>query len=134
MATLRKATWTAAILCAVPTIILCGLLLFAGDRLFVLLLGHAAAMPRAATLILIVLLVANLVQNVGSCLLLHTGFFHDLARISTFLVVAMAVMTAIVIACGADVVGFIGGYAAVYVVGAALYIVHMKLKVFRLRS
>jgi O-antigen/teichoic acid export membrane protein len=134
MATLRKATWTAAFLCAVPTMILCALLLFAGDRLFVLLLGHAATMPRAATLILIVLLVANLVQNVGSCLLLHTGFFHDLARISTFLVVAMAVMTAIVIACGADVVGFIGGYAAVYVVGAALYIIRMRLKVFRPRS
>jgi len=129
--TLKKATWTAAILCAIPTLFLCGLLLFAGDRLFALLLGNAATIPRAATWILVVLLLANLVQNVGSCLLLHTGFFRDLARIATFLVAAMAAMTAIVIASGVDVVGFIGGYAAVYVVGAALYIVHMRLKIFR---
>jgi O-antigen/teichoic acid export membrane protein len=128
--TLKKATWTAAILCAVPTFALCAVLLFAGDRLFALLLGHAATMPREATLILIVLLLANLVQNVASCLLLHTGFFREIARVATFLVVAMAAMTAIVIASGADVVGFIGGYAAVYVIGAALYIFDAMRKIF----
>ena len=130
ISTLKKATWTAAILCAIPTFVLCALLLFAGDRLFALLLGHAATMPRAATLILIVLLLANLAQNVASNLLLHTGFFHEIARIATVVVVAMAVMTAIVIAAGCTIVGFIGGYAAVYVVGAALYIASIRKKVF----
>lgn len=129
--TLKKATWTAAILCAIPTFALCGVLLFAGDRLFALLLGHAAQMPSGATPILIVLLLANLAQNVASNLLLHTGFFREIARVVTVLVVAMAAMTAIVIAVGAGVVGFIGGYAAVYVAGAALYVTYMVQKIFR---
>jgi O-antigen/teichoic acid export membrane protein len=129
--TLKKATWTAAILCAIPTFALCALLLFDGDRLFALLLGHAATMPHAATLILVVLLLANLGQNVASCLLLHTGFFREIARVATFLVVAMAVMTAVAIACGADIVSFIGGYAAVYVMGAGLYIAYVMRKIFR---
>jgi hypothetical protein len=63
-------------------------------------------------------------------LLLHTGFFRELARVASVLVVAMAAMTAIVIACGGGIVSFIAGYAAVYVVGAALYIFHIARKVF----
>jgi O-antigen/teichoic acid export membrane protein len=131
MATLKRATWTAAILCAIPTLILCAALIVAGDRIFALLLGHAASVPAAATPILVVLLIANLAQNVASCLLLHTGFFRELARVVTVMVGAMAIMTAIVIAAGAGIVGFIGGYAAAYVVGAALYIAYLMQKIFR---
>jgi O-antigen/teichoic acid export membrane protein len=130
VASLKKATWMAALLCAVPTFALCALLLFAGDRLFAFLLGHAATMPSAATPILIMLLVANMAQNVASNLLLHTGFFRELARVASVLVVAMAAMTAIVIACGGGIVSFIAGYGVVYVVGAALYIFHIARKVF----
>lgn len=130
LVTLKKATWTAAILCAVPTFALCGVLLVAGDWLFALLLGHAATVPRAATPILIVLLLANLAQNVASCLLLHTGFFHEIARVATFLVISMTAMTIIVIVSGVDIVGFIGGYAAVYVVGAALYVRDVVRRIF----
>ena len=54
--TLKRATLIATVLCAVPTIALCALLLFAGNRLFALLLGQAATVPPAATLILVVLL------------------------------------------------------------------------------
>jgi O-antigen/teichoic acid export membrane protein len=122
-ATLKRATLIATVLCAVPTLALCALLLFAGDRLFALLLGHAAIIPPGATLILIVLLLANLAQNVASCLLLHTGFFREIARVASFLVAAMAAMTALVLLSGLDIVSFIGGYAAVYVMGAALYVV-----------
>jgi O-antigen/teichoic acid export membrane protein len=131
MATLKKATWTAAILCAIPTLLLCGALMVAGDRIFNLLLGHAASVPAAATPILVVLLIANLAQNVASCLLLHTGFFHELARVVTVTLGAMAIMTVIVIASGTGIVGFIGGYAAAYVVGAALYIAYVRQKIFR---
>jgi O-antigen/teichoic acid export membrane protein len=130
LATLKKATWTAAFLCAVPTFTLCAILFVAGDWLFALLLGHAATVPRTATLILIVLLLANLAQNVASCLLLHTGFFHDIARVATFLVISMAAMTIVVIVSGASIVGFIGGYAAVYVVGAALYVIYTVHRIF----
>jgi len=129
--TLKRATWTAAILCAIPTLALCGLLLLAGDRLFALLLGKAATIPPAATLILVVLLIANLAQNVASNLLLHTGFFREIARVASFLVAAMAVMTAIVLVLKLDIVGFIGGYAAVYVAGAALYVGYVVRGPFR---
>ena len=130
-AMLKKATLTAFVLCAIPTFALCALLLVAGDRLFVLLLGHAATVPPAATYVLVVLLLANLAQNVASNLLLHTGFFREIARVATFLVAAMAAMTLIAVAARVDIVGFIGGYAAVYVAGAALYIAYVWRGPFR---
>lgn len=130
-AMLKKATLTAFVLCAIPTFALCALLLIAGDRLFALLLGHAATVPPAATYVLVVLLLANLAQNVASNLLLHTGFFREIARVATFLVAAMAAMTLIAITAGVDIVGFIGGYAAVYVAGAALYIAYVWRGPFR---
>jgi O-antigen/teichoic acid export membrane protein len=132
--TLKRATLIATVLCAVPTLALCALLLFAGDRLFALLLGQAATVPPAATMILIVLLLANLAQNVASCLLLHTGFFREIARVASFLVVAMAGMTALVLLTGLDIVGFIGGYAAVYVMGAVLYVVYVLRGPIRIAS
>ncbi len=130
--TLKRATWTAAVLCAIPTFALCAVLLVAGDRLFALLLGKAATVPPAAISILVVLLLANLAQNVASNLLLHTGFFRELARVASFLIVAMAAMTGVVLAAGADIVGFIGGYAAVYVAGGALYIGYVLRGPFRI--
>jgi O-antigen/teichoic acid export membrane protein len=133
-ATLKKATLTATILCAIPTVALCALLLLAGDRLFALLLGPAATIPPAVTPILVVLLVANMAQNVASCLLQHTGFFHEIARIATVLVVAMAAMSAIVLITGLDIVGFIGAYTAVYVAGAMLYIAYVVRRPFRIAA
>ena len=132
--TLKKATLTAAALIALPTIALCVLLLFAGDELFALLLGQAATVPRAAIVILVVLLLANMAQNVASCLLLHTGFFREIARVASFLVVAMAVATAMVLAAGLDITGFLAGYTVVYVAGAALYLYYVVRRPFRLAA
>jgi len=132
--TLKRATLTASILCAIPTAILCAALLLAGDRLFALLLGHAATVPPAAVFILIVLLIANMAQNVASCLLLHTGFFRQIARVATFLVLAMAAMTGIVLAAGLTITGFLGGYTLVYVAGAALYIAYVMRGPFRIAA
>jgi O-antigen/teichoic acid export membrane protein len=131
-ATLKKATLTSAILCAIPTLALCVLLLTAGDRLFAVLLDHAATIPHEATLILVVLLLANLAQNVASNLLLHTGFFREIARVATFLVVAMAGMTGVVLMAGLDIVGFIGGFTVVYIAGAVLYIAYVLRGPFRI--
>jgi O-antigen/teichoic acid export membrane protein len=130
MVTLKKATWMAATLCAIPTLALCVALAVAGDRIFALLLGHAASVPAAAMPILVVLLIANLAQNVAGSLLLHTGFFHELARAVTLTLGAMAIMTAILVVSGAGIIGFIGGYAAAYVVGSAIYVTCMKQKIF----
>jgi O-antigen/teichoic acid export membrane protein len=129
--TLKKATLTAAVLCAIPTFIICLLLLAAGDRLFALLLGGSATVPREATYILVVLLIANLVQNVANSLLLHLGFFHEMARVATFLVIAMAAMTGVVLVAHLDITGFIAGYAVVYLAGAALYIAYVFRGPFR---
>ena len=128
--TLRKATWTATILCAAPTLVLCVLLLVAGDRFFGLLLGHAATMPREVNVIIVILLVANLAQCVASTLLVCTGFFREMARVAIVMVAATAAMTAIVLAGKANIVTFIAGYAGVYVLGAALYIWYVKRKIF----
>jgi len=129
--TLKRATLTAFILCAVPTFALCAVLLTVGDRLFALLLGHVVTIPPMATKLLVLLLIANLAQNVASNLLLHTGFFREIARIATFLIVAMAAMTLVAIGTGAGIAGFIGGYTAVYVAGAALYVVTLWRGPFR---
>jgi O-antigen/teichoic acid export membrane protein len=133
-ATLKKATLTAAALVALPTAALCALLLLAGDRLFALLLGHAATVPSAAMVILVMLLLANMAQNVASCLLLHTGFFREIARVASFLVAAMAAMTALVLGAGLDITGFLAGYAVVYVAGAALYLYYVVRQPFRLAA
>jgi O-antigen/teichoic acid export membrane protein len=133
-ATLKKATLTSAVLCAIPTLALCVVLLVAGDRLFAVLLDHAATIPHEATLILVVLLLANLAQNVASNLLLHTGFFREIARVASFLVVAMAAMTGIVLALRLDIVGFIGGYTVIYIAGAVLYIAYVLRGPFRIAA
>jgi hypothetical protein len=122
---LKRATLTAAVLIALPTAALCVLLFTAGDKLFALLLGHAATVPSTAVLILVVLLLANMAQNVASCLLQHTGFFREMAHTATFLVVAMAAMTTAVLAAGLDITGFLAGYAVVYIAGAALFTIHL---------
>jgi O-antigen/teichoic acid export membrane protein len=133
-ATLKKATLTAAFLVALPTLALCALLLAAGDQLFALLLGHAATVPRVAVFILVALLLANMVQNIASNLLLHTGFFREIARVASFLVAAMAAMTSIVLAAGLDISGFLAGYALVYAAGAALYIMYVMRCPFRVAA
>ena len=133
-ATLKKATLMATVLCTVPTVALCALLWFAGDRVFALLLGPAAIVPASVTPILIVLLSANMIQNVASCLLQHTGFFREIARVATFMVVAMAAMTAVVYFAHSDIVGFIGAYATVYVAGAVLYTAYVVRKPFRIAA
>lgn len=89
---------------------------------------------EGAARILLVLLLANLAQNVASCLLLHTGFFREIARVASYLVVAMAGMTALVLLSGLDIVGFIRGYAAVYVMGAVLYVVYVLRGPIRIAS
>ena len=133
-ATLKRATLTAAVLTALPTVALCALLLLAGDRLFALLLGHAATVPSAAVVILVVLLIANMAQNVASCLLLHTGFFREIARVASFLVAAMAAMTTLVLLTGLDITGFLAGYAVVYVAGAALYLYYVVRQPLRVAA
>jgi O-antigen/teichoic acid export membrane protein len=118
VAKLLRTTLIAAGLCCIPAAFACTLLIFAAQPLFVLLLRSAATVPPAITPILVVLLMANLVQMVSQSLLLHTGYFREIGRISATVAVAMIVATAWSVAAKFDIVGFLAAYAAVYSAGA----------------
>lgn len=111
---LIKATLIATAFSSLPALALCGLLLFAGDRLFQVLLGSAATMPPATVPILIVLLLANLAQTVANSVLLHTGYFRQLAVIAAGLALALTLMTMAAVVLQTDIVGYLWGYALVF--------------------
>lgn len=113
---LIRATLMAAALCCIPALIISGLLFFASDRFFAFLLGPAATMPAALTPVLIALLLANLAQTVSNSLLLHTGYFRQLAFIAGGMALAMTLMTAIAFTMRLDIVGYLAAYAAVFAV------------------
>jgi hypothetical protein len=116
--TMVRATWLAAALCSVPAIAVCCVLIFAADKIFAVLLGPAATMPPATTPILIMLLLGNLAQMVSHSVLVHTGFFKEVARISFCVVAALTAVAAIAVLAHLDIVQFLNAYAAVYTCGA----------------
>jgi hypothetical protein len=116
--TMIRATWLAAGLCSIPAIAVCVVLIFAGAKVFAVLLGPAAVMPPATTPILIMLLLGNLAQMVSHSVLVHTGFFKEVARISFIVLVALTAAAAFVIYAHCDIVQFLNAYAAVYACGA----------------
>lgn len=116
--TLVRATLLAAALCAIPAAIISLILVFGAERLFGLLLGHAATMPPAITPILILMLTANLVKMVTQSVLVHNGYFKDVARIGVGVAAAMTGLGAYAIFNHLDIVSFLQGYASVYACGA----------------
>ena len=123
--TLVRATLLAAALCSIPAAIACGILIFAADKIFAILLGSAATMPPATTPILIVLLIANLTQMVTNSVLVHNGYFKEVARIGIGVVAAMTGVAAITVIGHLDIVQFLEAYAAVYACGAIAAVVLM---------
>ena len=113
-----RATWLAAALCAIPAAGVSGILLLAGAKVFAILLGPAAVMPSAATPIIIMLLFGNLAQMVSHSVLVHTGFFRDIARISFAVAAALTVTAGVAVWTGFDIVQFLNAYTAVYTCGA----------------
>jgi len=123
--TLVRATLLAAALCSIPAAMACGILIFAADKIFAILLGNAATMPPATTPILIVLLIANLTQMVTNSVLVHNGYFKEVARIGMCVVVAMTSVAAFAVIGHLDIVQFLEAYAAVYACGAVAAVVLM---------
>lgn len=113
-----RATWLAAALCSIPAAAVCGVLILAAGRIFAVLLGPAAVMPPATTPIIIMLLVGNLAQMVSHSVLVHTGFFKDVARISFGLVAVLTAIAAFAVWAHFGVVQFLNAYAAAYTCGA----------------
>ncbi len=122
-ATLTRATIFAAAICAVPALAISGLLLIGAGPLFALLLGKAATMPSEATPILIVLLASGIAKTVANSLLMHTGYFRDIARLAFTIAVALTAAIALSIAAGLDMIDIVKIYTAVYAAGAAFYVV-----------
>lgn len=129
---LVRATLAAAALCAIPACVACGIFLLAADRFFALLLGNAATIPPATTPILIVLLTANLVHMVTYSVLVHNGFFRDMARLGIGLAAAMTGLGLFALFARLDIVQFIASYAAIYGAGALVAAVMMVRGPFRL--
>jgi O-antigen/teichoic acid export membrane protein len=123
--TLVRATLTAAALCSIPAAIACLILYFGADKLFHLLLGNAATMPPATTPILIVLLIANLTQMVCHSVLVHNGYFREVARIGMAVMTAMTGVGAYAVLAHIDIVQFLEAYVAVYTCGAVAAVVLM---------
>jgi hypothetical protein len=123
--TLVRATLTAAALCSIPAAFACVILIFGADKLFHFLLGNAATMPPATTPILIVLLIANLTQMVTHSVLVHNGYFREVARIGMGVVAAMTGVGVYAVLAHIDIVQFLELYVAVYTCGAAAAVVLM---------
>ncbi len=123
--TLVRATLIAAGLCCVPLAVVSLILIFAGERLFAMLLGDAAVMPAATTPILIVLMIANMMQMICHSVLVHNGYFKEVARIGVFVVAGMTAVAAYAILNRLDIVNFLEAYTAVYACGAIASVVLM---------
>ncbi|MGE0653092.1 MAG: hypothetical protein AB7P12_15285 [Alphaproteobacteria bacterium] len=115
------ATLVAVGLCTLPCLVLIGMLGFFSEWIFSFLLGNAATVPMAVSWLLIVLLVANLVQTVSNMLLVHTGHFRAIARLSLLVSIAMAIVAVVALAAKVDLIGFLTVYTAVYVASALSY-------------
>jgi O-antigen/teichoic acid export membrane protein len=130
--TLVRATLTAAALCAIPAVVASGMLLLAADKFFAFLLGNAATMPPETTPILVVLLIANLAHMVTYSVLVHNGFFKEMARIGIGLTAAMTCLGAVALFTRLEIVQFLEAYAAIYCCGALVAVVMMIRGPFRL--
>ena len=132
--TLVRATLLAAALCAVPALGVAGLLLFAGKEVFAFLLGPAAVMPPAAIPVIIGLLGASMLQLVTHSVLVHAGFFKEVARIGIMMVLAQVTITAVAVLGRLDILGFLSLYAGVYAIGALMATALMIRKPIRIAA
>ena len=120
-----RATWLATALCGIPALGASVVLIVAGQWIFAILLGPAAVMPPQMTPVIIILLFGNLAQMVSHSVLVLTGYFKEVARVSFAL---MAAMTAVAIATAVlhlDIVRFLNAFASTYTLGALVAIVLM---------
>jgi hypothetical protein len=116
------ATWMAAGLASLPGMVICIALAFFSEPMFRLLLGQSAVMPQAISNLMILLLAANLIQTVSNFLLIHTGYFKVIARVSVLVSLAATLVSGIAILVGADLTGFIKAFTAVYVASSLCYL------------
>ena len=123
--TLVHATLFGVAMCALPAAMISIILLFGAERLFAMLLGHAATMPPATTPILIAMLFADLTKMITHSVLVHNGYFKEVARVGLGVVLAMTGLAAFALLTHLDIVHFLAAYTAVYACGAVAALVMM---------
>jgi O-antigen/teichoic acid export membrane protein len=120
-----RATWLATALCGVPALGASLVLIVAGKWIFAILLGPAAVMPPQMTPVIILLLFGNLAQMVSHSVLVLTGYFKEVARVSFGLMVAMTAVAVATVVLHLDIVQFLNAFASTYTLGALVAIVLM---------
>jgi O-antigen/teichoic acid export membrane protein len=118
---LMRATWIALGLCSIPTVTVSIILFTIGDKLFAWLLGPAAVMPDVAP-VLVLLLFANMFQMVALSLLVHTGYFKEIAQAAPVVVFAMTLGTLFAVFINASFLQYLWIYAIVYSCGAVIFV------------
>jgi O-antigen/teichoic acid export membrane protein len=116
------ATLMAAGLCSLPAVALCALLIVAAKPLFELLLGRAVVMPVEAVPLLIALLIMHLIQTVSNYVIVHTGFFREIARLATLVSIGMTIAAGAAIAARVELMQFLTVYTVAYTGSALLYL------------
>jgi O-antigen/teichoic acid export membrane protein len=118
---MKRAIWIAAVLSAIPTVVASLILLTMGDALFAWLLGPAAVMPYVAPL-LILMLFANLLQMLSLSLLVHNGFFREIAFAGTIVAIAMTFGTIFAALAKLSLVQYLWLYTIIYSGGALVFV------------
>jgi hypothetical protein len=77
-------------------------------------------------------LIANLTHMVTYSVLVHNGFFKEMARIGLGLTAAMTCLGAVALFTRLEIVQFLEAYAAIYCCGALVAVVMMIRGPFRL--
>ncbi len=116
-----RALGIATILSAIPTIAVSLILLTIGDTLFAWLLGPAAVMPHVAP-VLILLLFANMFQMISLSLLVHNGFFREIAVGGTVVAIAMTIGTIAAALVKLSFMQYLWLFAIIYSAGALLFV------------
>jgi len=123
--TLIRATLLALAVSAVPLICIVSVLAVVHDRFFTFLLGSAAVMPPEIVPVLVIMLSVNLVKLVAYSLLVHCGFFAQVARLGPLFIVAMTGTSFLAIWLKLDIVGFMALNAAGYTIGTIFAFITM---------
>ncbi len=132
--TLVRATLLALAVSAVPLICIVSVLALVHNRFFALLLGPAAHMPAEILPVLVIMLSVNLVKLVAYSVLVHCGFFAQVARLGPLFIVAMTGTSFLAIWLKLDIVGFMALNAAGYTIGTIFAFITMMRGPIRVAS
>ena len=117
------ATLAAAALSAIPAFGVGALLILAGDLLFSRLLGDAAVVPHALSVLIAIMISANWLQTISNFALVYNGFFSAIARLALVMAALLSMAGLFGIFARPEMLDFAICYAVIYVFGAIAYLI-----------